>query len=461
MHRLTTRAFTLAALLSTLLGLAACGTDEGFIEPLAVPSGFLRIVNAIPDAPRLATVVAGSNQSTLNFTESSPFSGVLPSLPRELSVIYAGDGQTETLLSREITVADNEQRSLILAGTLDSPVVIDILNAPLTANTNNFAEITIVHAANSYPAEVGFILVQDGNFSTATTTLLGQFTPSLALNPTLGAGYELFAVRTLPAAGAVPADADILWRSGIFNLPANTRPLLVLMDYFGPGGQTVKVNSITQQGTLPFASDNTPAAVRVVNSLPSQGPIDVFLNGSLFLANPAFGVVNDYKLTDFPGTPTFRVTPAGDPSTVLLEITPPVSKGNFYALAITNGSGDNTSFAMALYLEDNRAIPSRMVITGINTAPGAPALLDYYLLESGQTLDSTNPVSFNNSLLSNTSFAVLPGDYDLVITETSNKTALFGPLPVNVVNNAVYRFFITDAAGGGAPIQVVLADDFL
>ena len=458
---MTTRVFSLAALLSTLLGLAACGTDEGFVEPIAVPAGFLRIVNAIPDAPLLQTVVAGSNQSRLNFTESSPFSGVLPSLSRDISVLFAADNLAQTLLTREITIADNEQRSLILAGTLESPVVIDILNAPQTTSTDDFAEITIVHAANNYPAEVGFVLVRDGNFSTAITSLLGQFTPSLTLTPTLGTGYELLAVTTLPAAGAAPAGADILWRSGIFALPANTRPLLVLMDYFGPGGQTVKVHSISPQGTLSFALENIPAAVRVVNALPSQGPVDVFLNGSLLLANPAFGVVNDYKLTDFRGIATFRVTPAGDPSTVLLEISPPLNQGTFYSLAITNGLNDNTRFIMALSVEDNRAIPSRMIITGINAAPGAPTLLDYYFLGSGETLDSVNPISFNNSLLSNNSFVVLPGDYDLVITETSSKTALFGPLPINVINNAIYRFYITDAPGGGAPVQVVLTDDFL
>ncbi|MFT4852360.1 MAG: hypothetical protein ACI90G_001321 [Urechidicola sp.] len=458
---MTTRVFSLVALLSTLLGLAGCGTDEGFVEPIAVPTGFLRIVHTIPDAPRLATIVEGTNQSTLAFSESSPFSGVLPSLPREVSVIFAVNGIAQTLLTREVNIADGEDRSLILAGTLDSPVVIELINAPQTTIANEFAELTIVHAANNYPAEVGFILVQDGNFGAAITSLLGQFTPSLTLTPALGDGYELIAVRALPAAGAAPTDADILWRSGTFSLPVNTRPLLVLMDYFGPGGQTVKINSISPQGTLSFAQENIPAAIRVVNTLPTQGPIDVFLNGSLFLANPAFGVVNDYKNTDFRGNGTFRVTPAGDPSTILLEISPTVSQGDFYALPITHATGDNTSLVTTLSLEDNRTIPSRMIITGVHTAPSAPALLDYYFLESGQTLDDANPTSFNNRLLSSSGFIVLPGDYDLVITETDSKTALFGPLSVNVVNNAIYRFFVIDAPGGGTPIQVVLTDDFL
>jgi hypothetical protein len=44
---------------------------------------------------------------------------------------------------------------------------------------------------------------------------------------------------------------------------------------------------------LSFALENTPTAVRVVNTIPDQGPIDVYLNDELFLANPAFGVVND------------------------------------------------------------------------------------------------------------------------------------------------------------------------
>ncbi|MFT4719398.1 MAG: hypothetical protein ACI9SB_000563 [Candidatus Azotimanducaceae bacterium] len=460
MHRLTTKAFPLVALLTVLLGLAACGTDEGFIEPINVPTGFLRVVNTIPEAPQLANLIQGNNQATLNFSDSSPFFSILPSLSREYRVLYSVDGETLTLLSRDLTVGINDQRSLILAGTLDSPVVIDILNAPLTTNTDDFVELTIVHAANNYPAEVGFILVKDGNFGAATTSLLGQFTPSLTLNPALGTGYELFAVSTLPAAGAAPADANILWRSGLFDFPANARPLLVLMDYFGPGGQTVKVNSISPQGTLSFALENTPTAVRVVNTIPDQGPIDVYLNDELFLANPAFGVVNDYKITDLSGVGTFKITPAGDPATVLLEIAPTVSQGLFYSLAIS-GLASDASYAMALFPEDNRAIPSRMIISGVSASPSAPALLDYYLLESGQTLDGINPLSFNNSRLSTSSFIALPGAYDLVITESGAKTALAGPLPINITNNAIYRFFVTDAPGGGTPPQVVFTDDFL
>jgi hypothetical protein len=460
MHRLTTKAIPLVALLTVLLGLAACGTDEGFIEPIIVPTGFLRVVNAIPEAPLLGNLIQGTNQTTLNFSESSPFFSVLPSLPREYSVLYNADGETLTLLSRDITVGIDEQRSLILAGTLDSPVVIDILNAPQTTNADGFAELTIVHAANNYPAEVGFILVKDGNFGAASTSLLGQFTPSLTLSPAIGSGYELFAVSTLPATGAAPADANILWRSGVFDFPVNTRPLLVLMDYFGPGSQTVKVNSISLQGTLSFALENTPAAVRVVNTIPDQGPIDVYLNDELFLANPAFGVVNDYKITDLSGVGTFRITPAGDPATVLLEIAPIISRGLFYSLAIS-GLASDASYAMAVYVEDNRAIPSRMVISGVSASPSSPALLDYYLLESGQTLDAINPRSFNNSRLSTSSFNALPGAYDLVIAETGTKTALVGPLPINVTNNAIYRFFVTDAPGGGTPSQVIFTDDFL
>jgi hypothetical protein len=116
---------------------------------------------------------------------------------------------------------------------------------------------------------------------------------------------------------------------------------------------------------------------------------------------------------------------------------------------------------MALFPEDNRAIPSRMVISGVSASPSAPAQLDYYLLESGQTLDDINPRSFNNSLLSTSSFIALPGAYDLVITESGAKTALAGPLPINITNNAIYRFFVTDAPGGGTPSQVIFTDDFL
>jgi len=460
MHRLTTLFFSLVALPVTLLGLVACGTDEGFVEPIAVPSGFVRVVNAIPESPLLAVLIENRTQETLNFSEGTAFFGVLPTLPREFSVIYATDAENQTLLTRQFEVGISEQRSLILAGTLAAPSLIDISTIPLTTDTNTFTEVTIVHAANSYPAEVGFMLVQNGDFNAPTTALLGQFSSSLTLTPTSGTNYELFAVTTLPASGTAPANADILWRSGIFDLPNTTQPLLALIDYFGPGGQTVKVTSISPTGTQAFALEDIPAAIRVVNALPDQGPIDVYLNDSLFLANPQVGVLNDYKLTNFRGAAVFKITPAGDPTTVLLEIAPTVTQGIFHALIIS-GLASDASYAMALTTEDNRTIPSRMVITGTQASPSAPGFLDYYFLASGETLESSNPRSVNNSLLIATSFVVLPGAYDLVITETGVKTALFGPLPVNVANDAIYRFFVTDAPGGGTPLQVILADDFL
>jgi hypothetical protein len=170
--------------------------------------------------------------------------------------------------------------------------------------------------------------------------------------------------------------------------------------------------------------------------------------------------VNDYKVTDIRGVGTFRITPAGDPATVLLEIAPTVNQGLFYSLTIT-GLATDASYAMALLPEDNRAIPSRMIISGVNASPSAPALLDYYLLESGQNLDDVNPRSVNNSRLSTSSFIALPGAYDLVITESGTRTALVGPLPININNDAIYRFFVTDAPGGGTASQVVFTDDFL
>jgi hypothetical protein len=443
------------------LFLSACGTDPGFVEPVAVPTGFVRMVNAIPDSVALSPAVDKRVQTEpVNFSDNSSTFNILPTLARPFDVLYADNGQTITLVSQSLTVDVSHEVTMVLAGTMASPRIFAIDNAPATfVSTDNFAELQLVHAANNYPAEVGFMLVSNADFSNATTVLLGQFSESLLLRPVATPDFEVIAVSTLPAAGAVPADADILWRSGSFELPALSRPMLVLLDYFGPGGKGVRAGLVGSTGLQFVPTENLPAAIRIANTTPDAGPIDIYLNDELFSSNPAYGVVGAYTETAITGVVSLKVTAAGDPATILLERAPTVNRGRFHTLDLS-GIVASSTLAIAMFVDDNRAVPSRMVITGVNSAPNSTAL-DYYLVTPGTSVADSNAVSINNRLLEPTSFIVTPGSYDLVITEAGTKTVVVGPQPVTLANNAIYRFYVIDAVGGGLPASLVLADDFL
>jgi len=452
------RSINVVLALATLLFLAACGTEEGFVEPILVPKGFVRVFNAVPDSTTLRVSVDNLTQATLNFSEGSAFFNILPGLPRKMEVFHFPDGQRELLLDRRLTVPTDTQATVIIAGTINSPVVLEIQNAPSTDTPADYTEVQIVHAANSLSAEVGFLLVQDNDFSAPTTVLLGQFTESLTLNPSSGERYELFAVSSLPATGTAPTDAQILWRSGSFDLPAKSRAMLVLTDYFGPEGKGVRVANLSVTGTQFFVLEELPAAIRAINTLPDQGPIDIFFNDELFAANVTFNEMTNNILTDLRGQLTLKLTPTGDATTILAEATPTVEQGNFYTLTITGLSTD-TGPSLALTPEDNRNIATRFVLTGTHASPSS-GLLDYYFVAPSTSIENASPRSFNNSLLNTAGMSFEQGSYDLIVTDAGTKDIVFGPLAVELQNDKIYRFHLTDATGGGLPIQIVLEDDF-
>jgi hypothetical protein len=52
------------------------------------------------------------------------------------------------------------------------------------------------------------------------------------------------------------------------------------------------------------------------------------------------------------------------------------------------------------------------------------------------------------------------GSYDVVVTPTGSRTPAIGPARITVGNGGVYTIAARDAAGGGAPLGVILLDDF-
>ena len=82
------------------LFLSACGTDPGFVEPVAVPTGFVRMVNAIPDSVALSPAVDKRVQTEpVNFSDNSSTFSILPTLARPFDVLYAEGEDAPKMMS--------------------------------------------------------------------------------------------------------------------------------------------------------------------------------------------------------------------------------------------------------------------------------------------------------------------------------------------------------------------------
>ena len=91
--------------LSLLLVLGGCGSEDGFTEQdLRIPSGFVRVIHAMVDAPRLTIEIQTQRLPKLNFGESIPYQPAIPEIDRDLDISFFNGVDETSVLTRTINI---------------------------------------------------------------------------------------------------------------------------------------------------------------------------------------------------------------------------------------------------------------------------------------------------------------------------------------------------------------------
>ncbi|MBL4681946.1 MAG: DUF4397 domain-containing protein [Pseudomonadales bacterium] len=438
-----TRSTLLILLLSSLFLLTSCGEDDGFtIEP--VPTAFIVFVNAIPDSPELSITSRGSLVSRVQFGAATLTLTVLPQVSLEYSADFLSDGNiVNSLITTNENIAIGDTRLVIFSGTMDAPKVTSLTSAAADASTTE-SQVIFLNASTS--ANNVNLTLTNPNASTQTINLPVDVV-SEAIQVLTGAGSKI-EVRDA-------ANNEILWDSGEFNFTAVTQRLIVLVDYFGPGNNTVRMFSITEQaGAGLFVNEQVESQIRFANMTADRGALDVLADGILAADVLNFGDITNYQDTET-DVINYRFVTSGDPDDVISTESRAILPGNFYTLA---ASGIGTTNGTTLILDDRRRVPLRSVLNIARLAPSS-GLLDIYLLEPGEGISRFPLVS---QLGDSTALTIdlVPSSYDLLLTAPGQSDSLFGPEPITLSPNGIYSLFITDTEGGGGPIRVQFLDDF-
>ncbi|MBD3647193.1 MAG: DUF4397 domain-containing protein [Pseudomonadales bacterium] len=443
------RAIALTGIVIVSLLLTSCGKDEGFTE-VNVPTGYLRVVHTISDAPSLQFIVDERPEVNLSYGESSGFINALPELPILVQVVYYQERQPVIVASMEVTIQQDHDFTIVASGTLDNPRLTTIDNPmPEFEAENTTAEIQFVHAASGTPDALTFSAGQS-----ATTTLGPGDTGELV---TLAGDSEV----NLDVSDAA---ANSLW-STTTTLGPSTRTLLVLIDYFGPGGGDVRLIRVTGSGAGLFPSDY-PSAIRVANMIPDRGALDVTLDGTITLADAiAFGNAGGDSYVNVPaGEHTIRVTLAGQPDNIIHEVSYLITGGNYRTLTMT-GLADSISSRMSTDDHRWRQVQVRSMMNVTHASPSANPehtsnAVDVYFLSGAETVAGRPPNAILGIL--DTSQLIMPeGTYDLVVTNQGSEDVLFGPQRIDFGPGGLYRIFLTDTTGGGTPMEIILSDGFV
>ena len=355
---------------------SACGTDPGFDKFAEAPSGGLRFLNAIPDAPPLFIEYGTQSLGNIPYGEASGVQNVIPGLERTTKVSYAVGRELQTIAETTLLVPQDQLITVVLTGTLDSVQFLTLEeDTSLPTDDATTTDLIFVNATSN-PAPIQIDLI-DGAEAAATifTSTLSAGETTNALSVTESTQLSINTYNT---------DTDqLIWQSGDFGAAAGLRPIIMLVDHFGPSPEHRGLY-ITPIGLFPFANESLPSALSFIHLIPDRTSIDIY-SRAVSNSNP-FAVFVDIDQSAEAGsyeisiarlatTPRYRINEEFESAEVEL------GTGE---LSITNGDQTTT----LTIVSGNNTLTN--LVTQINTS-GASVNADIVTLENNNVYFVISP----------------------------------------------------------------------
>jgi hypothetical protein len=451
------------ALLSlTFLVLAGCGEDPG-IDPaiiLAGPAtGEVQFVNLIPDAPEL-TIAVGTNAATVDYRDATVNQG-LPLADYTMTVSFQGAAGETIVLFEDIPfrIDDENELKVLLRGTVANPSfhIQDLRDPKLVGQVAEGTQQVWV-AGGLATTESYDVYVTDSRVQVSevapTLTVSGQGQTDLV---TIDAAPE-YRFR-VTAAGS----NEVLFDSGDFLLPRQTRAGFALIEYFGPArsgvAPTIDAIAFSPGGSQAFPNRELPSELRVVNLVRDTPAMDVYFGstaGDPFAAGIAPLDVTPYRAIDS-GRVSLNLTEPGVKDQFLLESDELIISGSFHTLLL-RGRGALGALQTITYPQLPRAIRGRVPVTVINASDQLD-VVRVELLAPGQDFRTTGSATdlgtggIQGALLE-------PGDVDLVVLTLAD-VLIYGPERVSLEEGRFYTMILSEREVGGtvAADVITLVED--
>jgi hypothetical protein len=201
--------------------------------------------------------------------------------------------------------------------------------------------------------------------------------------------------------------------------------------------------------------DRADARVRVVHASPDAPNVDVLVDDAVALSNVPYLDVSDYL--DVPsGDRNLKVNAAGTATTVI-DANADLGEDSDYTVI----AGGLAEAIEPFVLEDDNSAPAtgNVRVRAIHGAPSAPAV-DIYVTAPGADLATETPLLANVEFGQVADYLEAPaGTYQVRVTPTGSKTVVIDSGTLTLASGQVRTAIAVDAAGGGAPFDLLLLED--
>jgi trimeric autotransporter adhesin len=429
---------------------AACGSDDNDAVPRRLD---LRVVHASPDAPKVNVLVNGAPVlEGVDYQEGSAFLP-LNEGTYDLAVQAIVPGGNATVIDLPNTALDGNTDYTVLAvgkvaaGTL-APLVIA---NPKSAVTSGQVRVQVVHASPDAPAVDVYVTAPGASLAGATPLGTVSFTEDLGPVEVPGGNYQIRV--TLPG-----DPATVVFDSGTVALPAGGDLLVAAVTNTGPGPALISLVVNTGAEQFGILDAGTPADIRVGHLSPDAPAVDVVVNDDL--ANPAVAGLTFPTVTGYlslpPAAYNFKVVDSATQSLTVIDLDATLEIGKAYSVL---ASGFLASIGPLVLEDNNRSVATEARVRIVHASPTA-GNVDIYVTAPGTDITTVTPAFANVPFEANTGYVSLaPGTYQVSVTPAGNPGVVAIGATLPVAAGDVYTALARDAAGGGAPLGLVVIDE--
>ncbi|MEL7187486.1 MAG: DUF4397 domain-containing protein, partial [Pseudomonadota bacterium] len=262
----------------------------------------------------------------------------------------------------------------------------------------------------------------------------------------------------LVIAGETDPDNNVLFDSGTITLNDGDDLFLAAVPNTAGGAAPISLVALNGSASLEILDSATPASLRVFHTSPDAPDVDVVANDDF--AMPLISSLAFPDFVGYVGVPAadynVKVTPAGNSGVIVIDADLTLAAGQAYdVLAV-----DTLAMIEAQVLNDDpRPVATNAKVRIVHASPTAQDV-DIYVVAPATDINDVDPTLAAVPFKANTGYIALPaGMYDVVVTPAGSKTAAIGPATFDFMNGDVVTVVARDAAGGGAPLNVIVTTD--